>query len=91
MSVYLQILNSFVSVLFPWIIFRIIKLVRSMICVMLIDFGAVFLSLNFIMPEISAVSFKNSVHMKDKWCICITLVILLSQMREIIVSCRSIV
>jgi hypothetical protein len=51
MSTYLQILNSFVSVLFPWIILHI-KLVKSMICVMFIDLDAVFLPLNFMMPEI---------------------------------------
>jgi hypothetical protein len=40
-----KILNSFVSVLFLWIILHIIKLAKSMICVMAIDLDAVFQSL----------------------------------------------
>jgi len=42
MSACLHILNSFVSVLFPWIILHILRLVKSMICVMFIDLDAVF-------------------------------------------------
>jgi len=45
MSSYIQILNSFMSVSFPWIILHIIKLVKSVICVMFIDLDAVFLPL----------------------------------------------
>jgi hypothetical protein len=52
MPAYPQIVNSFVSVLFPWVILHITRLVKSMICVMFIDLDAVFLPLNFMMPEI---------------------------------------
>jgi hypothetical protein len=54
-------------VLFPWIIFHSMKLVKNMICVMDIDLDAVLLPLNFMCMKLSVALFKHSVHTEEKW------------------------